>query len=92
LTANNLLLVPNFEMLNVYHRLISNIRSLYSGFFLPEVVRVKKRQMNPTCLIQIPSDQEGLFKLAIQLRTFFYSPIYNTATVCFVGLFDGYLT
>jgi hypothetical protein len=25
-------------------------------------------------------DQEGLFKLAIQLRTFFYSVIYNTAT------------
>jgi hypothetical protein len=28
----------------------------------------------------IPGDQEGLFKLAIQLRTFFYSAIYNTAT------------
>jgi hypothetical protein len=25
-------------------------------------------------------DQEALFKLAIQLRTFFYSAIYNTAT------------
>jgi hypothetical protein len=28
----------------------------------------------------IPGNQEGLFKLAIQLRTFFYSAIYNTAT------------
>jgi hypothetical protein len=28
----------------------------------------------------VPGDQEGLFKLAIQLRTFFYSVIYNTAT------------
>jgi hypothetical protein len=28
----------------------------------------------------IAGDQEGLFKLAIQLRTFFYSAIYNTAT------------
>jgi hypothetical protein len=27
----------------------------------------------------VPDDQEGLFKLAIQLRTFFYSAIYNTA-------------
>jgi hypothetical protein len=30
--------------------------------------------------VLIPGDQEGLFKLAIQLRTFFYSAIYNTAT------------
>jgi hypothetical protein len=28
----------------------------------------------------IPGNQEGLFKLAIQLRFFFYSAIYNTAT------------
>jgi hypothetical protein len=28
----------------------------------------------------IPGDQEGLFKLAVQLRTFFNSVIYNTAT------------
>jgi hypothetical protein len=28
----------------------------------------------------LPGDQEGLFKLAIQLTTFFYSAIYNTAT------------
>jgi hypothetical protein len=28
----------------------------------------------------VPGDQEGLFKLAIQLRTFFYSAVYNTAT------------
>jgi hypothetical protein len=28
----------------------------------------------------LPGDQEGLFKLAIQLRHFFNSVIYNTAT------------
>jgi hypothetical protein len=28
----------------------------------------------------IPGDQEGLFKLAIQLRKCFYSAVYNTAT------------
>jgi hypothetical protein len=40
----------------------------------------------------IPGDQEGLFKLAVQLRKFFNSVIYNTATgLCFVGLFDKYL-
>jgi hypothetical protein len=30
--------------------------------------------------VEIPGDQDGLFKLAIQLRIFFYSAIYNTAT------------
>jgi hypothetical protein len=29
---------------------------------------------------EIPGDQEGLFKLAVQLRNFFNSVIYNTAT------------
>jgi hypothetical protein len=34
-----------------------------------------------TCFLhKLPGDLEGLFKLAIQLRTFFYSAIYNTAT------------
>jgi hypothetical protein len=28
----------------------------------------------------LPGDQEGLFKLALQLRKFFNSVIYNTAT------------
>jgi hypothetical protein len=28
----------------------------------------------------IPGDQKGLFKLAVQLRKFFNSVIYNTAT------------
>jgi hypothetical protein len=28
----------------------------------------------------VPGDQEGLFKLAVQLRKFFNSVIYNTAT------------
>jgi hypothetical protein len=30
--------------------------------------------------IFVPGDQEGLFKLAVQLRKFFNSVIYNTAT------------
>jgi hypothetical protein len=29
---------------------------------------------------QIPGDQKGLFKLSVQLRKFFNSVIYNTAT------------
>jgi hypothetical protein len=31
---------------------------------------------------RVPGDQEEMFKLAIQLRTFFYSAIYNTSTGC----------
>jgi hypothetical protein len=30
----------------------------------------------------IPGDQEGLFKLAVQLKKIFNSVIYNTATGC----------
>jgi hypothetical protein len=30
--------------------------------------------------MNVPGDQEGLFKLAVQLRKFFNSFIYNTAT------------
>jgi hypothetical protein len=33
-----------------------------------------------TALFNIPGDQKGLFKLAVQLRKFFNSVIYNTAT------------
>jgi hypothetical protein len=36
----------------------------------------------------VPGDQEGLFKLAIQLRTFFYSAIYNTAKINIVKIND----
>jgi hypothetical protein len=32
------------------------------------------------CVLYIPGDQEGLFKLAVQLRNFFNWVIYNTAT------------
>jgi hypothetical protein len=42
--------------------------------------------------IKIPGDQEGLFKLAVQLRKFFNSVIYKHYNwICFVGLFDKYL-
>jgi hypothetical protein len=30
--------------------------------------------------LKVPGDQEGLFKLVVQLRKFFNSVIYNTAT------------
>jgi membrane-bound lytic murein transglycosylase B len=30
--------------------------------------------------VHVPGDQEGLFKLALQLRNFFNSVSYNTAT------------
>jgi hypothetical protein len=33
-----------------------------------------------TAFFYIPGDQKGLFKLAVQLRKFFNSVIYNTAT------------
>jgi hypothetical protein len=36
--------------------------------------------MNLNLELKIPGDQEGLFKLAVQLRKFFNSVIYNTAT------------
>jgi hypothetical protein len=32
------------------------------------------------CFFNLPGDQEGLFKLAVQLRNFYNSVIYNTAT------------
>jgi hypothetical protein len=41
----------------------------------------------------VPGDQEGLFKLAIQLRTFFlFGYLQHCNRICFVGLFDRYLT
>jgi hypothetical protein len=36
--------------------------------------------LGPLYFYYIPGDQEGLFKLAVQLRKFFNSVIYNTAT------------
>jgi hypothetical protein len=33
-----------------------------------------------TAFFNIPGDQKGLFKLAVQLRKFFNSVIYNNAT------------
>jgi hypothetical protein len=47
-----------------------------------EVLINKKYKINKQNLINIiPGDQEGLFKLAVQLRKFFNSVIYNTATI-----------
>jgi hypothetical protein len=40
----------------------------------------------------IPGNQEGLFKLAIQLRFFFlFGYLQHCNWICFVGLFDRYL-
>jgi hypothetical protein len=44
---------------------LSSIRTLSLPFFILNI---------------LPGDQEGLFKLALQLRKFFNSVIYNTAT------------
>jgi hypothetical protein len=42
---------------------------------------------------KVPGDQEGLFKLAIQLTTFFlFGYLQHCNWICFVGLFDRYLT
>jgi hypothetical protein len=45
-----------------------------------EVLINKKYKINKQNLKTIPGDQEELFKLAVQLRKFFNSVIYNTAT------------
>jgi hypothetical protein len=59
-------------------------------------LRTAVRQLANTLTVRefskwiVPGDQEGLFKLAIQLRTCFYSATYNTATgyVLWVYLID----
>jgi hypothetical protein len=40
----------------------------------------------------VPDDQKGLFKLAIQLRTFFIRLFTTLQPDMFCGLFDRYLT
>jgi hypothetical protein len=42
--------------------------------------RNQDRAYFPLYTTLIPGDREGLFKLAVQLRKFFNSVIYNTAT------------
>jgi hypothetical protein len=44
------------------------------------VARILFRGLLTLYLSIVPGDQEGLFKLAVQLRKFFNSVIYNTAT------------
>jgi hypothetical protein len=56
----------------------SNFGNLKCLFFIADLVY--KAFMFNFSHIQIPGDQEGLFKLAVQLRKFFNSVIYNTAT------------
>jgi hypothetical protein len=43
-------------------------------------LRTIKKSTTLSKFAKIPGDQEGLFKLAIQLRNFFNWVIYNTAT------------
>jgi hypothetical protein len=54
-------------------------RSFHSRFKLADSCQ-KRPNLHTNSLNKLPGDQDGLFKLAIQLRTFFYSAIYNTAT------------
>jgi hypothetical protein len=46
---------------------------------MPKKPNLHKNDLN-TIAAKIPGDQEGLFKLAVQLRKIFYSVIYNTPT------------
>jgi hypothetical protein len=48
--------------------------------FLAGIVHPAYGVVIPKKYRQIPGDQEGLFKLALQLRKFFNSVIYNSAT------------
>jgi hypothetical protein len=41
---------------------------------------VENAETGQFLFLVIPGDQEGLFKLAVQLRNFLNSVIYNTAT------------
>jgi hypothetical protein len=42
---------------------------------------INRKTLRRLCrYIIVPGDQEGLFKLAVKLRKFFNSVIYNTAT------------
>jgi hypothetical protein len=52
------------------------VKSVWIGFDFLFVSASVKQQFH----FHIPGDQEGLFKLAVQLRNFFNSVIYDTAT------------
>jgi hypothetical protein len=57
-----------------------NVNSSFSNLSLTQCVNFidsSRFFLQPTVL---PGDQKGLFKLAVQLRNFFNSVIYNTAT------------
>jgi hypothetical protein len=51
-----------------------------SVHFCTEKIQDDKLGIDISLIEQIPGDQEGLFKLVVQLRKFFNSVIYNTAT------------
>jgi hypothetical protein len=74
------LMVNLFQILNqfvlLFHKNVIEKSSMIWRV-LP-LVKINTRISETACII--PGDQEGLFKLAIQLRTIFYSAIYNTAT------------
>jgi hypothetical protein len=45
-----------------------------------EVVKMQCQRLKECRSLKVPGDQKGLFKLAVQLRKFYISVIYNTAT------------
>jgi hypothetical protein len=53
--------------------------SFHSRFKLAQSCQ-KKSNLHTNSLNKLPGDQKGLFKLAVQLRKFYISVIYNTAT------------
>jgi hypothetical protein len=57
-------------------------RKCYKIFLFLIGEKLTKIKLIHMCMFMfyIPGDQEGLFKLAVQLRTFSNSVIYNTAT------------
>jgi hypothetical protein len=70
--------IDNLEMINTFFTTSSSIRGArqwYECLIFGWIVSEKSRSASI-----LPGDQEGLFKLAIQLRTFFNWVSYNTAT------------
>jgi hypothetical protein len=61
--------IQSYNNLYLNNRYVSNLKKKK---FLDSIEEITKHI--------IPGDQEGLFKLAVQLRKFFNSVIYNTAT------------
>jgi hypothetical protein len=65
----------------IYKKKNISLKFLLSAFFSNKTMLVRTSSCwARSCLEYLPGDQEGLFKLVEQLRKFFNSVIYNTAT------------